>query len=191
MHHFTFSHLPTSFSNMWVTNASCHEPEDHLHRELCNADDFYVPFSWLTSLDRHPLFNFPKLWNEFPYPEIKSTAHKSIFKQTLKKHFINELQDNYKCAHLLCPHCHLWVMNLCIFFHLNYFSYTFSPIHRHASCMGAIVIAGSCCPSGGGAPLLPAWFPSVPFTSIQPYPISLLCPYPLQSSTLPASFAAY
>ncbi len=40
---------------------------------------YYIPFSRLFSIDRHPLINFPKSWNEFSYNDIKSTSHKSTF----------------------------------------------------------------------------------------------------------------
>jgi hypothetical protein len=111
MQQFYFNHLPLSFNNMWLTNARRRElqlaDQDQEPHDLRNEGDFHVSFSRLSSSDRHPLINFPKTWNEFAHPEIKSTAHKSVFNTQLKKHFIDELDPNYKCTRLLCPHCHL------------------------------------------------------------------------------------
>ncbi len=61
------------------------------------------------------------------------------------------------------PMCYFPVITVFVhFFHLNYLSYTFILIHRFASCMSAAVVAGRCCPSGGGASLFPAGFPPWP-----------------------------
>jgi hypothetical protein len=79
MHHFSYNHLPTSFNNMWITNARRQLMLDQNPHELRNGEDYYIPFSRLFSIDRHPLINFPKSWNEFSYNDIKSTSHKSTF----------------------------------------------------------------------------------------------------------------
>jgi hypothetical protein len=62
----------------------------------------------LNSIAIHPLVYFPKLWNEFANP-CKSTSSKILFKKELKKYFLDQLDANYKCNLLLCPHCHLSV----------------------------------------------------------------------------------
>ncbi len=65
---------------MWLINARRHEfklqDQDQDLRELRNEDDFQILFSCLFSSDRHPSINFPKLWNDFSYPEINSIAHR-------------------------------------------------------------------------------------------------------------------
>jgi hypothetical protein len=111
MHQFYHSKLHISFSNTWISHAQRrelhHQDKDQEIRKLRNEEDFYVPFLRLCSIDRHPLVNYLKLWNELSHPEIKSTAHKLVFNKQLKKHFLDKLDSNYKCTRLLCPHCHL------------------------------------------------------------------------------------
>jgi hypothetical protein len=87
MHHFSYNHLPASFNNMWTTNARHQLVLDQNPHELRNGEDFYVPFSRLFSIDRPPLINFPKSWNEFSSNDIKSTSQKSIFNKDLKNTF--------------------------------------------------------------------------------------------------------
>ncbi len=79
MQQFYFNHLPISFNNMWLTNARRRElqlaDQDQEPHDLRNEGDFHVLFSRLSSSDHHPLINFPKTWNDFAHPEIKSTIH--------------------------------------------------------------------------------------------------------------------
>jgi hypothetical protein len=105
IHQFKFNHLPLAFNNEWTLN------EDRFANlelmPLRNYDDFYVPFARIDQVKRLPLFSLPKIWNEFEDDIIKSESSKLVFNSKLKGHFINNLNANYVCSRLLCPHCHL------------------------------------------------------------------------------------
>ncbi len=58
-----------------------HQDQEQEIHALQNEDDFHVPFLGLFLIDCHLLINCPKLWNEFSFSEIQSTAHKLIFNQ--------------------------------------------------------------------------------------------------------------
>jgi hypothetical protein len=105
MQQFKFNHLPTAFANMWTTNEERFMNQDLML--LRNNDDFYVPFARTNLVERLPYFSLPKLWNEFQDDVLKSEANKIVFNAKLKGHFISQLNANYVCTRLLCPHCHL------------------------------------------------------------------------------------
>lgn len=77
------------------------------NNQLRNDDDLFLPISRLTTLNKHPLYSFPKGWAEFTEYNIKIQRDKNMFNKMLKKFFINSLQDTYVCNRLLCPSCHL------------------------------------------------------------------------------------
>jgi hypothetical protein len=58
-----FKHLPISFRDTWILNVERRE-ESHLPT-LRDEEDYYVPFSRLSSCDTQPLVHFPKKWNQF------------------------------------------------------------------------------------------------------------------------------
>ena len=147
MQHFIHKTLPKSFHRMWTTNA-----ERRLEHELNNDDvnynnpvdlilrndsDFYVPYSRLSLTDRFPLSCISKLWNSLHDENIKIQHNKNSFNNLLKKHYLSQLQDNYKCERLLCPHClTAWLERLFIpltIYHLQFF------------IINCCVIAGSLC----------------------------------------------
>jgi hypothetical protein len=74
---------------------------------LRNNDDFYVTFARTNLIERLLYISLPKLWNEFQDDVLKSEANKIVFNAKLKGHFIGQLNANYVCTRLLCPHCHL------------------------------------------------------------------------------------
>jgi hypothetical protein len=102
-----FKHLPVSFRDTWILNAERRE-ESYLPT-LRDDEDYYIPFSRLSSTDTQPLVHFPKKWNEFmrDFSNIGLIPSKNQFKKELKSHFLDKLSDDYKCGRLLCPHCHL------------------------------------------------------------------------------------
>jgi hypothetical protein len=51
---------------------------------LGNEDNFIVPLSRLSSMNRHPLIILPKSWNDISSPELKATPQKNIFNTLLK-----------------------------------------------------------------------------------------------------------
>ena len=73
--------------------------------QLRNRDQLRPIHSNLAGLDVFPLFDFPKIWQDFPDEQIKITRKKSEFDKKLKKYFINDLEDTIICNRLLCPAC--------------------------------------------------------------------------------------
>ncbi len=125
---------------MWLTNSRWREL--HVHDqdlwELCNEEGFYTLFSLLFPINHHLLINFHKRWNDFPFPEIRLTAHKIVFNQGLLKHFLHGLDSDFECSCLICPRCHLKVS--LIFFNFGY--------HCCTVIMGAIEFIKGCNKSG-------------------------------------------
>ncbi len=105
MQQFANGFLPGRFELVWTTNALRNE-NDPPYR-LRNHNELYLPISRLTTLNKHPLYSFPKSWAEFTEYDIKIQRDKTIFNTMLKKHFISSLQENYTCNRLLCMSCHL------------------------------------------------------------------------------------
>jgi hypothetical protein len=104
---FKQGHLPVSLKDTWILNSARRREEDEEHRvyEMRNFDDFYIPFSRLSSLDRLPLTSFPKLWNNFTSHEIKLIRNKIQFNSKLKEHFLNNLLSTFTCTRLTCQAC--------------------------------------------------------------------------------------
>ncbi len=80
--------LPTSFNGTYVDkefreNQSCRKRRT---KNLPDAqfEDFYIPFSRLTSFDKMLLISFTKLWNSFDNHEIKLERNKLKFNSKLK-----------------------------------------------------------------------------------------------------------
>jgi hypothetical protein len=63
MQKFTQGFLPSSFNDVWVTNAVRRADQDHV--ELRNDADINIPFARLTSTERQPLTCFPKFGQLF------------------------------------------------------------------------------------------------------------------------------
>lgn len=106
MHKYFQGLLPVSFNEIWITREAYRQNSNIVY-SLRNNDNLYIPVSRLSSLDKHPYFNLPRLWQEFPSNEIKILREKSLFNVQLKLYFLSKLDDNYVCNRLLCPHCHL------------------------------------------------------------------------------------
>jgi hypothetical protein len=103
MHQFVNNHLPSSFVNTWTTNAARREETMDQYYMM---HKIFVPFSCLTSAEKHPLISFPRTWNELDSLEIKLTSSKSQFNRLLKHFFLEKLKENFVCECLLCSHCH-------------------------------------------------------------------------------------
>ena len=62
--------LPTLFDNVWIT-AEAHFVAGQIQYALRNRENFYTPLCRLTSLDKHPYFLFPTIWQEFYDESVK------------------------------------------------------------------------------------------------------------------------
>ena len=109
MFHFKQGFLPISFAEIWITNeARRRHLENNVNfanYQLRNDDDIYIPPARLSSIERFPLVCFPRLWSQFDSEDIKIQRNKNIFNSMLKIYFLNQLQSNFICERLLCPHC--------------------------------------------------------------------------------------
>ena len=105
MFNFVNGELPGSFESTWIRNEN---REGANHRPLLrNHNDIFIPPSRLTSTDKFPLFNFPRVWSSFSDSNIKNLTSKPEFNSKLKAFYLNKLSSSYTCDRLLCPHCHL------------------------------------------------------------------------------------
>ena len=105
MYNFVNGELPGSFEFTWIRNEN--REGANLRPLLRNHTDIFIPPSRLTSTDKFPLFNFPRVWSSFPDSIIKNLTSKSEFNSKLKTFYLNKLSSSYTCNRLLCPHCHL------------------------------------------------------------------------------------
>ena len=95
--------LPSSFEETWVFNDIRNIGENDI--QLRNHEQIQPVHSTLTSLDIFPLFNFPKIWQDFPDKQIKITRKTTEFDAKLKTFFLNDLSETSNCNRLLCPAC--------------------------------------------------------------------------------------
>ena len=103
MHRFSQKFLPSSFNDTWIKNSIRNIGENEI--QLRNFNQLQHAHSSLSSLDVFPLYNFPKLWQEFPDEQIKIVRKPIEFDIKLKKYFINDLATNITCNRLFCPAC--------------------------------------------------------------------------------------
>ena len=76
--------LPESFDNTFTFNW-----QNNTDYNLRNLFDFKLTRTKYVFLDDHPLFDFPKLWNNLP-SEIKELGSRSIFAKKLKSHLLSQ-----------------------------------------------------------------------------------------------------
>ena len=84
MHKFKHGKLPFSFNEIWSTNRA-RNPDVILR----NADNFYVPAHNFATIKKHPLFYFPKIWNEDSNDKL-NPSHKQYLK-CVKSALLNSL----------------------------------------------------------------------------------------------------
>jgi len=103
MQNFHQKKLPVLLENTWHLNLERTIGENAM--QLRNQDQINMPFVRLSSTEKHPLVQFPKLWDEFPDNNIKIIRNKKDFDSKLKKYLLNELSFNVNCNRLFCPSC--------------------------------------------------------------------------------------
>jgi hypothetical protein len=101
MYDFKWQKAPISFQGVWITN------EDRLF-EIRNlrtvSNELYVPVSRLKRLEKMPLYDFPRLWNEID-ESIKSSETRKTFTQALKNDVFESLNSTKKCDRIFCYVC--------------------------------------------------------------------------------------
>ena len=109
MFHYVQGFLPTSFAETWLTNEArrrhLEENANLTNYRLRNDDDIFIPPARLSSTERLPMVCFPRLWSQFDKHDIKIQRNKNAFNSMLRNHFLDQLQSNFICERLLCPHC--------------------------------------------------------------------------------------
>lgn len=104
MQQYVHGKLPAIFNDTWLT-LDARRQNLNIEYALRNSDNLYLPPANLASLEKHPFFTFPKLWQDLQDPNLKIIADKNQFNYKLKEYFLNKLNPNFKCDRLLCPHC--------------------------------------------------------------------------------------
>ena len=103
MHRFVQKFLPESFNLIWHRNSIRNIGENEI--QLRNAEQFQPIHTSMFSLDKFPLYDFPKIWQNFPDEQIKFIRNKIEFDSKLKQFFLDDLSDSIICNRLLCPAC--------------------------------------------------------------------------------------
>jgi hypothetical protein len=109
MQHYNQGFLPISFNNVWINNAA--RCQNEFMMLLRNRDNLFTPFVRLTSSSIQPLVVLPRTWANFNNEDIKILRDKQEFKTELKKYLISLLSSTVVCNRLLCPTCHLRIVN--------------------------------------------------------------------------------
>ena len=68
------------------------------------SNELYVEISRLKRLEKMPLYDFPRLWNEIDI-SIKSSATKKSFTEALKNEVFDSLNSNKICNRIFCYVC--------------------------------------------------------------------------------------
>lgn len=79
--------LPNAFSGTWIVNNE--RPGQRYN--LRNAHEFNIPFVRCMTFFRHPLFSFPRIWNELPDNLKDKLENRKSFLDDLKEHLLNEI----------------------------------------------------------------------------------------------------
>ena len=103
MQRFSQKMLPISFNDIWVKNNVRNIGENEI--QLRNYNQLQPVHSTLAKLDIFPLYNYPKIWQDFPNEQIKIIRKTAEFDQKLKNYFLNDLSAVASCNRLLCPAC--------------------------------------------------------------------------------------
>ena len=100
---FSQKFLPSSFNDIWVRNSIRNIGENEI--QLRNHAQLQNVYSNLAKLDLFPLYNFPKIWEDFADEQLKIIRIKHQFDHNLKEYFLNDLAATISCNRLLCPTC--------------------------------------------------------------------------------------
>ena len=103
MQRFSQNFLPESFRETWVRNNIRNIGENEI--QLRNFNQLQPIHSNLVKLDIFPLYNFPKLWQDFPNEQLKITRKPTEFGSKLKEFFLNDLSAVIACNRLLYLAC--------------------------------------------------------------------------------------
>ena len=99
MHKFIHKRQPIAFNSTWISRYSTLST----NYTLRNGDDFHIPRFQFEYLRKHPLFNFPHLWNSFKL-DFKIFSDENKFQKFLRDYFLHKLHPDYNdnCACQIC-----------------------------------------------------------------------------------------
>ena len=88
--------LPFSFDGMWIRNNLRNA------RLMRNSDEFHIPTSKFTSIERFPFFHFQRLWNNICHnvDDLSSEQPRKIFAENLKEELFKSVVivcNNQRC----------------------------------------------------------------------------------------------
>ena len=95
MQRFNQNFLPSSFSDSQEKNSIRNIGANDI--QLRNFDQLRLAHANLSTLDLFPLYNFPKIWQDFPDEQIKIIRQSSEFDAKLKNYFLSDLASNVIC----------------------------------------------------------------------------------------------
>lgn len=98
MHDFFNKKLPKSFDNYFrILNSTI-----ELRR---NVNNVYLDKPRTNFSARLPKHNFGQIWNKYN-KEYRNISSRSLFKNTIKKTFLNDYSCNIYCMNMYCTQCH-------------------------------------------------------------------------------------
>ena len=97
MYDFQANKLPSAFNGTWTRNF------EHNVYTFRNANDFYIPRIRFERLNSHPLFKFPRIWNDIDR-RFKEFLVRSEFRNALKEYYFHNL-DNLIPLNCSCYVC--------------------------------------------------------------------------------------
>ena len=86
MHSYYYDYCPKSFNGTWKLN------KDQNNHNTRARDDFFMERTSLVYFDNHPLYKFPKLWNNMDN-YLKQIPEKTEFLKALKTNLLNKIEE--------------------------------------------------------------------------------------------------
>ena len=98
MHSLMYGHSAVIYPH-FISNLNANE-----HRYvLRNDDDYFVPRTNLTFVQKMPLIDFPLTWNRIDQ-SLKEISSKLLFKKTIKLELLDKYRD-FRCTRTICISC--------------------------------------------------------------------------------------
>ena len=94
--------LPAALSNIWAKNSQRNTGSQY---NIRNSEDIQICTWRLSQFESFPLYSILKIWQNYTNENVKIQKDPSSFNFLLKQSLLQELNENYKCNSLLCPHC--------------------------------------------------------------------------------------
>ena len=86
MYDYLNGRLPETFDGTWRMRWEMNNND----YELRNMFDLNIPFTRYVYIDKHPLFNTLRLWNDLP-EHLKLIGSRNMFATQLKRHLMQDV----------------------------------------------------------------------------------------------------